>query len=264
MVVALPPSRGPKRDTGTEADVLRVSNLGVRLDHVPILEGVSFHVRRGTTLAIVGPNGAGKTTLFRVLLGLVPHTGTVEWSGPVRIGYVPQNFVVTDVPITVRDFLGFKSGAGFEESLAAVGLGGAVLPKRLDVLSGGEMQRVLIAWAVLDRPNVLLFDEPTAMVDIGSQDMLYESLNRLEKNINITVFLITHDIHIVSQYSDAVLAPNRTVRFFGASSRLSEPNLLMEIFGSGSGLAQPKHDFWAPGFRWPNRWPTPPRQGFSS
>src|SRR5438093_516377 len=168
MVVALPPSRGPSRDTGTEADVLRVSNLGVRLDHVPILEGVSFHVRRGTTLAIVGPNGAGKTTLFRVLLGLVPHTGTVNWSGPVRIGYVPQNFVVTDVPITVLDFLGFKSGAGFEESLAAVGLGSVVLRKRLDVLSGGEMQRVLIAWAVLDRPNVLLFDAPTATVDIGS------------------------------------------------------------------------------------------------
>src|SRR2546427_468797 len=121
MVVAPPPLRGPSRDTGTEADVLRVANLGVRLDHVPILEDVSFHVRRGTTLSIVGPNGAGKTTLFRVLLGLVPHTGTVNWSGPVRIGYVPQNFVVTDVPITVRDFLGFKSGAGFEESRTVIG-----------------------------------------------------------------------------------------------------------------------------------------------
>src|SRR5438128_11913387 len=89
MVVAPPSTSCPGRDTGAEADVLRVANLAVRLDHVPILEDVSFHVRRGTTLAIVGPNGAGKTTLFRGLLGLVPHTGTVEWSGPVRIGYVP-------------------------------------------------------------------------------------------------------------------------------------------------------------------------------
>src|SRR2546422_2632378 len=199
MVVVPPPSRSSTRDAGAAADLLRVANLGVRLDHIPILEDVSFHVRRGTTLAIVGPNGAGKTTLFRVLLGLVPHTGTVEWSGPVRIGYVPQNFVVTDVPITVRDFLGFKSEAGFEESLAAVGLGGAILPKRLDILSGGEMQRVLIAWAVLDQPNVLLFDEPTATVDIGSEDMLYESLNRLEKDTNITGFLYTQDIHIASR-----------------------------------------------------------------
>src|SRR5438552_17165868 len=237
MVVATPPSPSLTRETGGAADRLRVANLGVRLDGVPILEDVNFHVRRGTTLAIVGPNGAGKTTLFRVLLGLVPHTGTVEWSGPVRIGYVPQSFVVTDVPITVRDFLRFKSGANVEESLAAVGLGGAALPKRLDVLSGGEMQRVLIAWAVLDRPNVLLFDEPTAMVDIGSQDMLYETLNRLEKNSNITVFLITHDIHVVSQYSDAVLALKRTVRFFGASSRPPASDLLMGILGRGSRLA---------------------------
>src|SRR2546428_9502329 len=131
----------PARETGAPTDVLRVANLGVRLDHTPILEDVSFHVRRGTTLAIVGPNGAGKTTLFRVLLGLVPHTGTVEWSGSVRIGYVPQNFVVTDVPITVRDFLGFKSGAGFEEALASVRLRSAVLPQRLAGLSGGETQR---------------------------------------------------------------------------------------------------------------------------
>src|SRR5256712_1431364 len=137
MVIAPRPSRGPSRETGAEADVLRVANLGVRLDHVPILEDVSFHVRRGTTLAIVGPNGAGKTTLFRVLLGLVPHTGTVEWSGPVRIGYVPQNFVVTDVPITVRDFLGFKSEAGLEKSLPPVRPGLAGLPKRLAVRAGG-------------------------------------------------------------------------------------------------------------------------------
>src|SRR5213594_4117887 len=90
---------------------------------------------------------------------------------------------------------------------------------------------------------------PTSTVDIGSEDMLYESLNRLEKETNITVFLITHDIHIVSQYSDAVLALNRTVRFFGASSRFSEPGLLMEIFGSGAGLAEHKHDFGAREFR---------------
>src|SRR5437867_818849 len=204
MVVATPPSPGRNRETGAAEDLLRVANLGVRLDRVPILEDVNFHVRRGTTLAIVGPNGAGKTTLFRVLLGLVPHTGTVEWSGPVRIGYVPQSFVVTDVPITVRDFLGFKSGANVEESLAAVGLGRAALPKRLDVLSGGETQRVLIAWAVLGRPNVLLFDEPSAMVDIGSQVLLYETLNRLENDCNSRVFLITHHIHVVSQYSAAL------------------------------------------------------------
>src|SRR6266571_1778492 len=249
MVVSRSRQPPPVAASESSGDVLRVEHLGVRLDHVPILEDVSFRVRKGTTLAIVGPNGAGKTTLFRVLIGLVPHSGTVEWSGAVRVGYVPQHFVVMDVPVTVRDFLGFKGTAGFEDALASVGLASGILEKRLDVLSGGEMQRVLIAWAVLDRPNVLLFDEPTATVDIGSEDMLYEALNRLEKESNITVLLITHDIHIASQYSDAVLALNRTVRFFGAPARLSAPDLLKEIFGSGSGLAEHKHDFGSRGFR---------------
>src|SRR3989442_4246705 len=109
MVVVPPPSRSPTRDTGAAVDVLRVANLGVRLDHVPILEDVSFHVRRGTTLAIVGPNGAGKTTLFRVLLGLVPHTGTVNWSGPGRTGYVPPTCVLRKLPIPVADLLVFEA-----------------------------------------------------------------------------------------------------------------------------------------------------------
>src|SRR5205809_6996202 len=120
MVVAPPPSRSTPHDAGASADVLRVTNLGVRVDKVPILESVSFHVRRGTTLSIVGPNGAGKTTLFRVLLGLVPHTATVEWSGPVRVGYLPPHFAVTAVRVPVRDFLGFKGEAGLGEWRALV------------------------------------------------------------------------------------------------------------------------------------------------
>src|SRR5437879_13272334 len=116
MVAAPPPSRSPTREAGAAADVLRVAHLGVRLDHAPILEDVSFHVRRGTTLAIVGPNGAGKTTLFRVLLGLVPHTGTVEGSGSVPIGHVPQKFVVTQVPLHFRTCLGCIREAGIAES----------------------------------------------------------------------------------------------------------------------------------------------------
>lgn len=222
--------------------LLTVSDLGVTLDHHPVLEKVSFAVRARTTLAIVGPNGAGKTTLFRVLLGLLPHTGTVRWARPVTVGYVPQQFSVTDVPITVREFLAIKCKTDYHECLAAVGLDDrAFLDKRLGVLSGGEMQRVLIAWAIVDRPDVLLFDEPTASVDIGSQDLVYETLNALEKNAGITVLLISHDIHTVLHYSDATLALNRGVIYFGESRELSDPALLQRIFGSGSVLADHEH-----------------------
>jgi len=223
-------------------DLLAVSNLGVTVDHHPILEGVSFRVKPRTTLAIVGPNGAGKTTLFRVLLGLVPHTGTVEWRRPVKIGYVPQQFYVTDVPITIREFLAFKCKTDYQECLRAVGLEvHEFLDKRLSVLSGGEMQRVLIAWAIVDRPDILLFDEPTSSVDIGSQDLVYETLNSLERRYGITVLLISHDIHTVMHYSDSTLALNRSVIYFGNSAELSDPVLLQRIFGSGSVLASHEH-----------------------
>ena len=222
--------------------LLDVSGLGVTADHHVILEDVSFQVRPRTTLAIVGPNGAGKTTLFRVLLGLIPHTGTVRWQRPVKIGYVPQQFSVTDVPITVQEFLAFKCKTDYRECLATVGLEDpAFLGKRLGVLSGGEMQRVLIAWAIVDRPDALLFDEPTSSVDIGSQDLVYETLNSLERKAGITVLLISHDIHTVMHYSDSTLALNRKVIYFGESRELSDPVLLQKIFGSGSILADHEH-----------------------
>jgi len=217
--------------------------LTVTLDHHTVLEDVSFAVKRRTILAVVGPNGAGKTTLFRVLLGLVPYRGKVEWKGKAKVGYVPQHFASTDIPITVREFLSFKCQADFRECLSAVGIEDqTILDRKLGVLSGGEMQRVLIAWAILDRPDVLLFDEPTTSVDIGSEELIYETLNRMEKETGITVLLISHDIHVVMHYSNQALALNRTVRFFGDPEDLSDPALLKEIFGSESVLEGHRHE----------------------
>ncbi|HKJ96856.1 MAG TPA: ATP-binding cassette domain-containing protein, partial [Thermoplasmataceae archaeon] len=102
--------------------ILRVSNLYVEERGRPILEDINFSVERGTTLAIVGPNGAGKTTLFRVLMNLIPYTGTVEWSGRARIGYVPQTLVSTDLPVSVEEFLGLKSISDHKECMESVGL----------------------------------------------------------------------------------------------------------------------------------------------
>src|SRR3989454_5163899 len=146
-MVARPRSPSPTRETGGATEFLGVANRGVRLDHAPILEDVSFHVRRGTTLAIVGPNGAGKTTLFRVLLGLLPHTGTVEWSGPVRVGYVPQHFEVTDVQITVHDSLGFKSEAAFEKRPPASGLEAGAFRSGPAIWPGARCKPQWMPWA---------------------------------------------------------------------------------------------------------------------
>ena len=212
-----------------------------------MLRDISFTLLRGTTLAIVGPNGAGKTVLLRSLLGLIPHTGKVAWAPGVRIGLVPQSFAVTDVPITVREFLSLNRPGDYQECLAVCGLEKTrILDERLGALSGGELQRVLIAWALVDDPNVLVVDEPTAHIDIGAEDLILETLNRIEKERGMSILLVSHDIHNVMAYSDTALALNGSVIYSGPSRGLSDPALLIRIFGSGTLLAEHRHGEGSP------------------
>jgi zinc transport system ATP-binding protein len=214
--------------------ILRVSNLNIEISNQKILENLSFAVRRGTTLAIVGPNGAGKTTLFRALLNLVPFTGKIEWNGKVKVGYVPQVLSVRDVPISVKEFLALKSGSesDINNSLASVGLEpDFIKAKSMSVLSGGQLRRVLIAWAIVDKPDVLLFDEPTSGVDLDSEEAIYGMLKTLTAKNRITLLLISHDLHIVREYSDYALAVNRCIIFFGESKDVMNPETQKLIYG---------------------------------
>jgi zinc transport system ATP-binding protein len=212
--------------------ILKVSNLSVDISNQSIIENVNFGIKKGVTLAIVGPNGAGKTTLFRALLNLVPYKGKIEWNGKVKIGYVPQVLSVRDLPLSVKEFLSFKKEADFDSVLASVGLDSkAVLDKSLGALSGGEMRRVLMAWAIVDEPDVLLFDEPTSGVDIDSEEAIYGMLRKLTAKNKITLLLISHDLHIVREYSDYALALNKCVVFFGESKEVMDPETQRLIFG---------------------------------
>src|SRR3989344_793485 len=158
--------------------VLTVENLGVKFDDNEVLKGLNFFVQKGDVLAIVGPNGAGKSVLFRALLGLVPYSGKINWTPGLKISYVPQKFNIDkDLPLSVAEFLKFKE-RNLEKiisTLKSVGIADEhhiehhILKQRLGWLSGGQLQRVLIAWSILDNPDVLLFDEPTAGIDIGGE-----------------------------------------------------------------------------------------------
>ena len=204
--------------------LLEVTDLNVELNNHTILEHVSFVVQQGEVVAIVGPNGAGKSTLFRVLLGLTPHSGTITWHmpsqgfGEVKIGYVPQHLdVERNFPITVSEFLQLKQASHKEmhDSLDAVGLASDVHRRALGVLSGGELQRVLIAWALIGNPTVLLFDEPTAGIDMGGEKTIYHLLHQIKTERNLTILLITHDDHVVDEQASSVLALHKKMIFFG-------------------------------------------------
>jgi zinc transport system ATP-binding protein len=211
--------------------ILKVSNLSVRFPNETVLDNVSFELKKGTTLAIIGPNGAGKTTLFRAFLNLAPYTGKIEWANKVKIGYVPQRLAVSDIPISVKEFLSFKSTTDHENALSSVGLDSSIMNKSLGVLSGGQLQRVLIAWAIIDKPNVLLFDEPTTGVDIDSEEAIYRMLSELKQKNEITILLISHEVHFIREYSDYMLALNKCVTFFGESKEIMNPELQRIIYG---------------------------------
>jgi zinc transport system ATP-binding protein len=138
---------------------------------------------------------------------------------------------VKDVPISVKEFLSYKKGSDIEGTLAAVKLDGEIQNKTLSILSGGQLRRVLIAWAIIDNPNVLLFDEPTVGVDIGGEESIFFMLNELKQKRNITMLLITHDLHLVKEYTEQLLGLNKCLTYFGESKHIAEPALQQKIYG---------------------------------
>ncbi|HZS60291.1 MAG TPA: metal ABC transporter ATP-binding protein [Gemmatimonadaceae bacterium] len=218
--------------------LLRVEHLSLHVGATPIVRDVTFSVAAGESLAIIGPNGAGKTLLFRALIGAVPFEGTIRWKAGIRIGYVPQKLDLTrDVPITGFDFLRAKPGAstiggtGLAAILADVGLPTAIAHLSIGSISGGQFQRLLVAFALVDHPDVLLLDEPTAGVDEPGQERLNELVARLQCERNMTVLLISHDLSVVFRHATQVLCLGREHVCVGAPRTVLTSERLSAIYG---------------------------------
>ncbi|MFA7000870.1 MAG: metal ABC transporter ATP-binding protein [Candidatus Omnitrophota bacterium] len=228
----------------------RIENLGVRLGGAQVLEGVRLHLNCRELLAVIGPNGAGKTTLMRALLGEVPYTGTLQFkiggemrSRP-RMGYVPQTLnLETDSPISVLDmmvsatsrrslWLGVsrKTRKTLEEGLAAVSAA-HLLKKKIGSLSGGELQRVLLAMAMIPRPDVLLLDEPVSGVDVNGLSLFYSIVSRLKTENDISIIMATHDLAGIAPYADRMILLNRTIVAEGTPREVLSDRKLLETFG---------------------------------
>jgi zinc transport system ATP-binding protein len=222
--------------------VLEVSNLSVSLNQQQILKDICFNVYCNETVAVIGPNGAGKTTLFRALLDLIPYTGTVKWQENIKIGYVPQRLSVdADLPLTVRDFFNLKgdiSDKQVNEVLETVSLrdNTKLLSRKLGHLSGGELQRVLIAWALLGKPDVLLFDEPTAGIDVSTEETIYTLLEKIKDKHHLTIMLISHELEVVYKYATNVICLNKKQVCFGPPKEMLDKDSITKLFGENTGL----------------------------
>lgn len=215
--------------------ILKVENISVIADERPILENVSFTVNRGDVVAIVGPNGAGKSTLFRALLDLISYEGEIHWSHDIKIGYVPQNLgFERDLPLTVLEFMGLGGASKniIHDVLKSVGIiDHSFMSRRIGVLSGGEVQRVMIARALLGKPNVLLFDEPTSGVDISGEETIYQLLHTLQYKHDLTIILISHDLNVVYRYATKVVCLNRRRICSGVPDEVLDPAMLKKLYG---------------------------------
>jgi zinc transport system ATP-binding protein len=226
---------------------VELRDVSVRLGGARVLESVDLTVAEHEFLAIIGPNGGGKTTLFKVLLGLLPiEQGTVRVLGgdPVaargRVGYVPQSVVFDrDFPIRVLDVVRLGRlgrGRGLSRLTRQDTLAAREVLERLEIaelaerqigrLSGGQLQRVLIARALVNSPEILLLDEPTASLDLQSAEGFYELLHGLSQKM--TVILVSHDVGAVSTHVGSIACLSR--RIFSHGQELS-PDDLLRVYG---------------------------------
>lgn len=218
---------------------LAVEHLSVRFGKTQVLRDLTFSVEQGSTLAIIGPNGAGKTVLFRTLIGSVPSEGIVRWAPESRIGYVPQKLdLERDVPITGADFLRARASlAQVSEDEAVrildiVGISKETGDSPIGALSGGQFQRLLVGFALLGNPSVLLLDEPTAGVDEPGQKVLNELVHHVQAERGLTVLFISHEISVVYQYAANVLCLGHGRACCGPPREVLTPDRLREIYGA--------------------------------
>lgn len=237
--------------TKCRACCTKLVDFGVRLGQRVVLEHVNLHLHCGELVALIGPNGAGKTTLLRAMLGELPHTGELQFM-PVgrpagqapRIGYVPQRIELDSLsPISVHDLLAgaisrwplWLGHRGFpkRQAMDALAMVKAedLVDRRVGELSGGQLQRVLLALALTPVPDILLLDEPVSGIDQAGIGLFYERISALRKEFDLGILLISHDLEVVPRHADRMVFLNRTVLGEGAPAEVLSRDEVKRTFG---------------------------------
>jgi len=234
---------------------LRVQGLSVKIGSDHILKDVDLHVHCGELIALIGPNGAGKSTLLKAILGQQEHDGVISFAVPgqrnrkPKIGYVPQSptFDPGD-PVTVADlfaccmskrpaFLGLSKSMRNQvrECLARVHAQ-ELLDKRIGVLSGGELQRVLLALALEPLPNILILDEPLSGVDVEGMESLMDMLDEIRQTYDLSILMTTHDFAMLPEYADNVVLINHGVVCQGKPLEVLSSDAFRQVFHRKGGI----------------------------
>lgn len=238
------------RKHAMRAPVIAARDLSIRLGGRLVLRDVNVEIMAGEIVTIVGPNGSGKSSFLRALIGaLLPAKGRIEKPANLRVGYVPQKLAIdAALPMTVRRFLGLPRRIGSAEAAGALERAGTpgLENRQMAALSGGQFQRVLLARALLERPQLLLLDEATQGLDQPGSAAFYRQIEAVRRDMGCAVVMVSHDLHVVMSASDRVLCMNGHICCQGTPEIVASAPEYRALFGTGTkgalALYRHKHD----------------------
>jgi len=228
--------------------LIETHQMDIRLGHITVLSHVDLHIDRGEIVTIVGPNGSGKSTLLRAIIGAIPPTqGHITRAPNLRIGYVPQKLHIDrTLPITVRRFLSLPRRHNACDTTQALHQAGLpdLANRQMSDLSGGQFQRVLLARALMEKPDLLILDEATQGLDQPGSAAFYRRIEEVRQTLNCAVLMVSHELHVVMSASDRVICLNGHICCEGKPETVASAPEYRAIFGSGTGgaLAIYRHD----------------------
>lgn len=221
--------------------LISLENVNLRLGERAILERINLSVERGEIVTLVGPNGAGKSSLLKIAIGLLrPQDGKVHRAPNLKVGYVPQRLSLDPVlPMTARRLLELTENDGEAAIAEALRDVGAQYMAEIQIhdLSGGEVQRLLLARALLRNPDLLILDEPLQGVDLGGQIELFALIEKLRTERGCGVIMVSHDLHLVMANTDRVVCLNRHICCSGRPESVAQDPAYLALFGASSASA---------------------------
>ncbi len=228
--------------------LVTINGLSVQHGSHQALANVALTIDKGEIVTIVGPNGSGKSTLLRCIIGaLKPDSGTILKAAGMRIGYVPQKLAIdATMPLTAARFLSLpkrRSASHIQEALQQVGADG-LQDRPMAGLSGGQFQRVLLARALMDKPDLLILDEPTTGLDQPGSADLYTQIEQVRRETGAAVLMVSHELHVVMSASDRVVCLNGHVCCHGTPEIVASAPEYRALFGTGThgALALYRHE----------------------
>jgi zinc transport system ATP-binding protein len=228
--------------------LFQTKDLSVRLDGQIVLAHVALSIEPGEIVTIVGPNGSGKSTLLRTIIGAIsPESGTLNVRPGLKIGYVPQKLHIDPtLPVTVRRFLSLPVKVASDEAGRVLALAGAdgLSGKQMSDLSGGQLQRVLLARALLGKPELLILDEATQGLDQRGSAAFYQLIADIRDDVGCAVLMVSHELHVVMASSDRVVCLNGHICCEGHPAHVASAPEYRALFGTGTGgaLALYRHE----------------------